>query len=107
MTLRRLALGAIAAVLPSACGPAAAATAHFHCTNPASGARWDIVVDYGRRLADSFPAEITRERISWHDTRHGGLYELDRSSGALTVRFASSTGGYFLRDRCALAPGSR
>lgn len=86
--------------------PARAATVTFHCTNPASGARWDIVVDFARHLAGSFPAEITPRRISWRDTRHGGLYDLDRMTGRLTVRFASSTGGYFLHDTCEIPPAS-
>ena len=39
--------------------------------------------------ADSFPAEIGGSQIVWHDTLH---YYLDRASGALTFRNASSTG---------------
>ena len=74
------------------------------CTNPSSGATWTIGVDFARRLVDSFPAEITDRRIAWRDTLHGGIYELERRSGALTVRFPSSTGGYFLHDRCDAVP---
>jgi hypothetical protein len=103
MLSRRLAAAALAAACPLLPACARAATATFRCTNPASGAQWAIVVDYARRLADSFPAEITGGRITWHDTKHGGYYSLDRASGALTVRFASSTGGYFLHDKCGIA----
>jgi hypothetical protein len=75
----------------------------FACRNPSSGATWDIKVDDQRSLADSFPARITNISITWHDTRHGGFYELDRRTGALTVRYASSTGGYALHDVCQMA----
>jgi hypothetical protein len=82
--------------------PGLARTAVLHCTNPASGARWNITVDYDHRRVDSFPAEITRDHIRWHDTKHGGFYDLDRARGVLTARFASSTGGSFLSDECRL-----
>jgi hypothetical protein len=80
--------------------PAAPEAAVFRCTNPASGASWDIKVDFARNFVDAFPADISERWISWHDTAHGGLYDLDRTTGELTVRFASSTGGYFLYDKC-------
>lgn len=70
------------------------------CTNPHSGATWRVRVDLDHSSVDAFPAKITARRITWRDTAHGGIYELDRASGALTVRYASSTGGYFLHDRC-------
>ena len=88
----------------SAAGEGAAAELLFVCRNPASGATWDIEVDIQRSLADSYPARITDNSITWHDTRHGGFYELDRRTGALTVRYASSTGGYALHDVCKMAP---
>jgi hypothetical protein len=72
----------------------------FRCTNPTSGTSWDISVDYARNRVDAFPAEISDRWISWHDTAQGGFYDLDRLTGELTVRFASSTGGYFLYDKC-------
>ncbi len=72
------------------------------CINPQSGARFSVTIDFARRTADGFPAAIDKERISWSDTLKGGAYDFDRHSGALTVRFASSTGGYFLHDRCRL-----
>jgi len=77
-----------------------AAVAVLRCTNPYSGAMWDLTIDYDRRLADAFPAEITQTRISWRDTSHGGNYRLDRRSGTLTVTYPSSTGGFSLRDKC-------
>ena len=72
------------------------------CTNPASGANWQIRIDYERSTVDSYPASITEAKISWHDASDGGNYSLDRKSGNLTVVIASSTGGYFLFDRCKL-----
>ena len=66
------------------------------CTNPASGATWQISIDYDRGTVDSNPARISDAKISWHDAKDGGNYTLDRRSGNLTVIVASSTGGYFL-----------
>jgi hypothetical protein len=81
---------------------AAAAESAVTCTNPASGAHWQIRIDYERSTVDSYPAHITEATISWHDVSDGGNYSLDRKSGNLTVVIASSTGGYFLFDRCKL-----
>jgi hypothetical protein len=72
------------------------------CTNPASGTNWQIRIDYERSTVDSYRASITESKISWHDASDGGNYTLDRKSGNLTVVVASSTGGYFLYDRCKL-----
>ena len=72
------------------------------CTNPASGANWQIRIDYERSTVDSYPASISEATISWRDASDGGNYTLDRKSGNLTVVVASSTGGYFLYDRCKL-----
>ena len=72
------------------------------CTNPASGASWQIRIDYDQSTVDSNPARISDAQISWHDAKDGGNYTLDRKSGNLTVIVASSTGGYFLYDRCRL-----
>jgi hypothetical protein len=80
--------------------PVSAAVATLRCTNPYSGAMWDLTIDYDRSLADAFPAEITQTRISWRDTSHGGNYLFDRRSGTLTVTYPSSTGGFSLRDKC-------
>ena len=72
------------------------------CTNVASGANWQIRIDYDKATVDSNPARISDAQISWRDANDGGNYTLDRKSGNLTVVLASSTGGYFLRHRCAL-----
>ena len=72
------------------------------CTNPASGASWQVKIDYDQATADSNPARISDAQISWHDSTDGGNYTLDRRSGELTVVVASSTGGYFLHHRCKL-----
>jgi hypothetical protein len=71
------------------------------CTNLKSGANWQISVDYDHGTVDSHPADISETQISWH-TQDGENYKLDRKSGNLTVVVASSTGGYFLYDRCKL-----
>jgi hypothetical protein len=80
--------------------PAYAGEITFRCVNQASGTTWNLKVDDEQQTADSLPAEITTTRIIWHDVRRGGFYELDRKSGLLTFRNASSTGGYILYHRC-------
>jgi len=74
------------------------------CTNPSSGATWQISIDYDRSTVDANPARVSDATISWHDAKDGWSYTLDRHSGALTVVVASSTGGYFLHDHCRLPP---
>jgi hypothetical protein len=91
----------IGAVLLSLAAPAVGDTA-MTCTNPSSGASWQIKIDYDRSTVDSNPARIRDADISWRDAKDGGNYTLDRKSGNLTVVVASSTGGYFLYDRCRL-----
>jgi hypothetical protein len=70
------------------------------CTNPNSGATWDVKVDFDHRTADSFPADIGDRYITWRDTQRNDVYEFDRLSGNLTMRGPSSTGGYFLFYHC-------
>ena len=72
------------------------------CTNPISGASWQIRIDYDRQTVDSNPARISETQISWRDAKDGWGYTLDRKSGNLTVVLASATGGNFLYDRCKL-----
>jgi hypothetical protein len=72
----------------------------FNCTNLASGAGWQIKINFHASTVDSNPARISNSTISWHDPTDGGNYSLDRSTGNLTVVIASSTGGYFIHDRC-------
>ncbi len=97
---RGLALLAAAAAMAAcllAARPLAAADgspAAFTCTNPASGARWTIGIDFAHKTVDSWPAAITSRQISWHDRKDQGFYSLDRASGELTITRASSTGGY-------------
>ena len=98
----RMAAAATAAIVAAAAFPALAATSAITCTNPASGTSWQIAIDYEARTVDANPASIGDGTISWHDAKDGGNYTLDRRSGSLTVIVASSTGGYFLFDRCEL-----
>ena len=82
--------------------PAMAGETAITCTNPASGVTWQITIDYDKGTVDANPAQISDAKISWHEPKDGGNYTLDRTSGNLTVIVASSTGGYFLYDRCTL-----
>jgi hypothetical protein len=72
------------------------------CTNPYSGATWQIRIDYDRSTVDANPARINDATISWRDAKDGWKYTLDRKSGKLTITLASSTGGSFLYDQCKL-----
>jgi hypothetical protein len=105
---RRLAIG-LAAVAVAAAAPATARATPppattLVCTNPVSHVSWQIHIDFAMSRVDSNPARISETKISWHDRTDGGNYTLDRKSGDLTVIVASSTGGYFLHDRCAPGP---
>jgi len=71
-------------------------------TNPHSGVTWQIRIDYDHGTVDANPARISDSEISWRDRADGANYTLDRKSGNLTVIIASSTGGFFLHDRCKL-----
>ncbi|MGP8232295.1 MAG: hypothetical protein ACLQL2_06460 [Methylovirgula sp.] len=79
---------------------AQAAELTFRCINSASHAAWDLKIDPVKSTADGFPAKISAASIAWRDATHGGIYELDRSSGELTFSNASSMGGYMLFHRC-------
>ena len=95
-----LALGIASAVITRAAHSADTAVT---CTNPYSGASWQIAIDYDRKTVDSNPARIGEGEISWRDAKDGWRYTLDRRSGKLTVILASATGGNFLYDNCKLA----
>jgi hypothetical protein len=82
-------------------GPAMAGETAITCTNPASGASFQIRIDYDRSTVDTNSAEISDRMISWRDENRWN-YTLDRKSGDLKVVLASSTGGSFLYDRCKL-----
>jgi hypothetical protein len=90
------------AVLPMLVTPAQSGASAITCTNPISGASWQINIDYDQATVDSNPASITDVSISWRDGKNGWRYSLDRKSGNLTVTLASATGGNFLYDRCKL-----
>jgi hypothetical protein len=101
---RPLAVGiaALAAgiVIPAIDGKTQPGATAMTCINPASGASWQIKIDYDNGTVDANPARVSDAKISWHDAKDGGNYTLDRKSGDLTVIVASSTGGYFIYDRC-------
>ena len=72
---------------------------HLRCTNPVGGANWPVAVDLDHNLVDSRPATISGGWIKWTDGK-GGIYELERATGKLQLRAASTTGGYFLHYTC-------
>ena len=104
MSKTRLLLGAamLAALWPVSAGAleGSRGEALMTCTNPASGHRWQLKIDYDHATADAYPAHISDAQVSWKDPSDGGNYTLDRKSGELTAIFASSTGGYFLHHLC-------
>ncbi len=98
---RRICLAIAASVSALTTGAAAtAAELNYQCVNAASGASWALTVDDQKHTVDGVPANITAARIGWRDPATGGLYDLDRKSGALTFTNPSSTGGYMLFHRC-------
>jgi hypothetical protein len=97
-----LAVLATAMAVPAVSAEAQPGGTAITCTNPASGVSWKITIDYDKGTVDANPAQISDAKISWHEPKDGGNYTLDRTSGNLTVIVASSTGGYFLYDRCTL-----
>jgi hypothetical protein len=72
---------------------------HLRCTNAVGGANWPVVVDLDKGFVDSLPATISQSEIEWRDAK-GGIYELERATGNLLLRGASSTGGFFLHYNC-------
>lgn len=107
MFLSRLFAAGIAALVVGMIAPAIAddpqpSARAITCTNPYSGATWEIRIDYGKGTVDSNPARIGDAKIFWHNAADGGNYTLDRKTGDLRIVVASSTGGYFLNDHCKL-----
>jgi len=104
LSLARVVQGLTAALMIGLSAATAAEGQHgvaaMTCTNPVSGANWQIRIDYDRHTVDSNPADISETTISWRDGPNGWKYQLDRKSGALTVTLASATGGNFLYDQC-------
>ena len=92
---------AVGLAVPTICDAQERKTA-VTCSNPSSGASWQIAIDFEKSTVDSNQAKITLATISWFDPADGGNYTLDRKSGDLTAIVASSTGGYFRHGRCAL-----
>ena len=72
---------------------------HLSCVNLVGGARISVVIDLDHALADSQPAKLSDKWITWHDPQRGYL-DLERATGKLDIRNASSTGGYFLHYQC-------
>jgi hypothetical protein len=95
--------GVLAAIMiGSSSGETPQSVAATTCTNIASGANWQIKIDYDKATVDSNPARISDAQISWKDAADGGNYTLDRKSGKLTGILASSTGGSFFYHHCKL-----
>jgi hypothetical protein len=99
-----VAIGAMALsfAIPALAAEAQHGEAAITCMNVASGATWQIKVDYDHSTVDSNPARISEAEIAWRDRTDGWNYSLDLRSGKLTVILASSTGGNALLDRCKL-----
>jgi hypothetical protein len=100
--LWRMVLAALVVAVPVVTAKAQKGETAVSCTNPYSGAMWQIRIDYDRSTVDSNPARINEATISWRDAKDGWNYTLDRKSGKLTVIVASATGGNFLYDQCKL-----
>ena len=82
------------------CQAAETGLLHLSCANTVGGARISIVVDLDHHLVDSIPASTFNAKwITWHDPQRGYL-DLERATGKLDIRNASSTGGYFLHYQC-------
>lgn len=93
---------AVALLLYASTARAQADERAITCTNLASGASWQIKIDYAKSAVDANAANISDATITWHDAKDGGNYTLDRKTGKLIVIIASSTGGYFVYDQCKL-----
>ena len=106
MALTRLVAGigalTVGMAVPATSAEAPGGETPVTCANVASGASWQIKIDYNKGTVDSNPARISEALISWRDPTNGGNYTLDRKSGKLTVIVASSTGGYSLFHHCRL-----
>ena len=104
LSLRNRMLAAVLAgvAMPAVNGAAQQGKMAVTCTNPASGASWQIAVDFDKATVDSNRAAICVAKIAWFDPKDGSNNTLDRKSGDLTAIVASSTGGYFRHGRCAV-----
>lgn len=101
-TGRRVAALAIAGLSVLLPGMAIAAPAVIPCRNTTSGATWTITVDAKAATVDGIPARVSPSLISWKDAE-GRFYDLHRDTGALEMHVASSTGGFYLTDRCSVS----
>ena len=84
---------------PSVGWAAQAGQLHLRCVNVVGGASWSIIVDLDHSVVDSRPAKISDNWISWREP-NAGIFELERATGKLQLRAASSTGGFFLHYTC-------
>ena len=102
MSLTRHAAVAIAALATFGAtapgdGQAQPAASVLTCTNPASGATWQISIDLSPRHVEFQSARFSADEISWQTPRMAAI------TGWISFRrtdriVASSTGGYFLHD---------
>jgi hypothetical protein len=95
----RLSLAAAMAMAITDGSAAEGGVLRLRCTNPVGGANWSVAVDLDHGLVDAHPATISGGWIKWTDGK-GGIYELERATGKLQLRAASTTGGYFLHYVC-------
>jgi hypothetical protein len=94
-------IGGVAGSAGAAIAAPAAVPGALHCTNTTSGATWNSPVDLAHGTVDQVPARITDGSISWKDATMR-YYDFDRRTGLLDMHAASSTGGFYLTDRCVL-----
>src|SRR5208282_4305231 len=63
------AIAILAAGLAVSAAAAQSGASVITCTNPASGASWQISIDYDKATVDSNPARISDTKISWHSAK--------------------------------------
>jgi len=65
--IRQLGIGVLLIGISIAHGQAPHGETAITCTNAASGATWQIRVDYDRGTVDANPATVSDATIKWHD----------------------------------------
>jgi hypothetical protein len=100
--MKKIAIGAVFLLAAATYGSqaAAAGTLTFVCTNVQSGASWTVTADDVKGTVGPYKATISAHWISWYDMARAHYFDLDRRTGELTDRYASSVGGVILHHNC-------